>query len=73
MPNRTPAACPYFVREKRLEICCEGMAAGMDTGLCFCREADRKEWFSAYCSGFQYLHCPYAHMIGGKYEREEPF
>lgn len=70
MPNRTPAICPFFVREKRLEICCEGMADEVETGVCFLQEEDRKKWFEAYCGGFRYSRCPYARVIGGKYEQD---
>ena len=70
MPTRTPAVCPFFVREKRLEICCEGMENGAYTGVCFPMEENRRRWFAAYCGSFQYERCPYARMIGGKYEQD---
>ena len=70
MPNRRPAVCPYYIRERKMEICCEGMRVGICTGVLFGSEEEKREWIRDFCGGFDDNLCPYARVIGGKYGKD---
>ena len=82
MPNyENIAICPFYEREGMFSITCEGLGiedectpvnpARIHTAVKFDDSRDKKEWFSQYCASYDYMHCPYAALIMGKYEKKE--
>ena len=59
------AICPYYRRESKNSITCEGICQ-CDTvysSVKFDFETDKRCWVERYCATFKYKNCPYARMI----------
>lgn len=63
--------CPYYLREDRLCIDCEGFAGGSTVTQTFVDEAAKERWQARRCFTMQYgRRCPVAKVLEAKYERQ---
>ena len=61
--------CPFYKREERQKIICEGMWKGSATHLAFDTPAKMKAYKKEYCNG-DYEKCGLCSILYDKYEYE---
>lgn len=63
------AKCPYYRREERQKILCEGVQDGTSIHLVFGSVPSMKGYTKCFCKG-DYNRCLLAKMLNGKYDYE---
>ena len=73
MPNYTGgmSICPFYQRESRLSIVCEGYCQEQQIGMKFRTEAEKLQWQQKYCLRFYYPRCPVAATVLWHYQDQE--
>lgn len=73
MPNYTGgmSICPFYQRESRLSIVCEGYCQEQQIGMKFRTEAEKIQWQQKYCLRFYYPRCPVAATVLWHYQDQE--
>jgi hypothetical protein len=69
--NGGMAVCPFYERESRLSIVCEGDSESRNFGIKFRSEEDKCDWEKKYCLGFFYSQCPMAAALLRQYREHE--
>lgn len=65
------SVCPFYQRESRYMITCEGLFEGMNLQLNFDSEEHKQLYMSDACSSFDYVkRCPLAKLLMLKYEEK---
>lgn len=59
--------CPYYRREERQKICCEGVGKGSYIHLVFDSAQRTKDYEKCFCKG-DYNQCPLAKMLNRRYD-----
>lgn len=44
------AKCPFYRRESRFSVCCEGIGEGTEFSIKFQTEEDKKQYIRAHCN-----------------------
>mgnify|MGYP005760012999 CR=1 FL=1 len=65
------AVCPFYQRESRLSIICEGYCEEQQVGMKFRTEAEKRAWQREYCLRFYYPRCPLAATVLAHYRGQE--
>lgn len=65
------SVCPFYEREARLSIVCQGFSETQQLGMKFASEAEKLKWQREYCLRFYYPRCPVAATMLGYYRRQE--
>lgn len=74
MPNISKHAkviCPFFSGGERNYLCCESSIPGTWLRYMFHNNAMCDRWMDKYCCTREWGECPYAKMLGWKYDGEE--
>ena len=73
MPNYTGgmSICPFYQRESRLSIVCEGYCEEQQIGMKFRTEEEKLQWQQKYCLRFYYPRCPVAATVLWHYQDQE--
>lgn len=58
--------CPFYHREEKQKIFCEGVGEGTFLHLAFGSSTDKKQYEKCYCKG-KYRQCPIADMQERRY------
>lgn len=66
------AVCPFYQRESRLSIICEGYCEDQQVGMKFRTEEEKRAWQREYCLRFYYPRCPLAATVLAHYRGQEP-
>ena len=72
MPNHVRVAkCPYYERENRIAIFCEGCVVGSDGFYAhiFITEGEKRQYFARHCTHYPSMNCIYAKHMNELYER----
>lgn len=59
--------CPYYRREMKRSLSCEGFILGTQNQICFSEERKKWKWRRYYCEK-HYRLCPLEYMLDRKYE-----
>ena len=59
--------CPFYIKEARLSISCEGIIHGSSMMLRFKDESNKERWQSIACETYKYMGCPLAALVCKKY------
>lgn len=65
------AQCPFYIKEARLSITCEGFLYKTHDAVKFNAEADRAAIVELYCKSKDWATCPRAEILIKKYQRKE--
>ena len=65
------AICPFYQREARLSIICEGYTPQQNLMMRFESEAEKQRWQQEYCLRYYYPRCPLAATILHHYRQKE--
>jgi len=61
------AKCPYYQRDNRLQICCEGVEGSASLYVTCDTEEEKNKYLLEHCINYKTL-CPIAAMLDEKYE-----
>lgn len=71
MPNYSggvTTVCPFYQRESKYQITCEGIICGSYTQTRFSSEAEKLEFMRKACASFEHaLRCPLARLLMQRY------
>ena len=71
MPNYNggvTTVCPFYQRESKYQITCEGIICGSYTQTRFSSETEKLEFMRKACASFEYaLRCPLARLLMQRY------
>jgi hypothetical protein len=63
--------CPFYIKEAKKSVTCEGLRPRMDTMIRFTSEADKRRFQHLNCERYGYEYrCLYAAALLSKYDEE---
>lgn len=65
------AICPFYRREAKLSIICEGYTEKQQLGMKFENEKEKLRWQQEYCLRYYYPRCPLAGAVLNHYRQKE--